>query len=98
MAEVVTRLVEQHIAEAAAEESFLASPNPFSNSFFAEPRLRASLGIAVPPNSRATTAMRTMNPSIPNISPTMMISLSSFRCDDKYSVPLAERMTNSSHP
>ena len=44
----------------AVADAFLASPSPFSNSFLAEPRLRASLGMAAPPKRSTTTTMRTM--------------------------------------
>src|SRR5580704_11129504 len=64
----------------AAEAPFWAAPSafpsssPFSNWFLAEPRLRASFGMAAPPKRRTTSTMATMSRSGPKISASMRFS------------------------
>ena len=52
----------------AVPSSEAPSSRPFLNSFWAEPRERASLGIWVEPNRTRTTTTRMMMPSTPKIS------------------------------
>ena len=54
--------------------SALPSSMPFSNWFLAEPRLRASLGMAAPPKRSTTRTMATMSRSGPKMSASMMFS------------------------
>ena len=67
-------------AAAAAEVPFWVAPSafpssrPFSNWFLAEPRLRASLGMAAPPKRSTTRMMATMSRSGPKMSASMRFS------------------------
>ena len=59
----------------APRRSAFPSSMPFSNWFLAEPRLRASLGMAAPPKRSTTRTMATMSRSGPKMSASMMILL-----------------------
>ena len=52
----------------------LDSFSPFSNSPLADPRFRASFGMAEPPKSTAKTTMSTITPYTPKISASIAAS------------------------